>query len=604
LLNDLRFSVRSLTRTPVLTAALLATVAVGTGAHATVSAFLNGLLASHPAWTGDRRLVEVHWRDATGAFTGVPRERFDALRARSAAFETVAAFRQSHASATVGDAQVAVSLVQATADLWSLLPLPAIAAAGRPAGEPGVVIGDRFWRSALDGRAGMAGSEIRIDGRPYRVAAVAPEWLEGVYVGRSVDVWMPLLPDQATGSLHVLGRLRRGRTAADAQREVADGVTGPPPVAMRFMGIEPDAQIKLEELRRLLAAAALLVFVTAAANVAGFLLSRATRRSHETAARVALGATPRHLASQIGADSLVVSVAGGLLGALCAWWTAGALPALLYREDAARLHLAPDAAQIAATAAGYTAIMLLCALAPLAQVRTIGSMTILRRGEGVGMPVRGLRTVLAVTQMGVCVVLVIGAASVMQAFQDAVRTVRAATVGQPVIAVLESAAQYGRPDIGLEYFTGGPTSASSTSARRSVRWTPRPAWGRRRWSRRCRGDARRGRPTASSLPDRSWWKRRFGPRCRTARGSSRSRSSPDAGSAVPTAPDPAASRSSISRRQTAISAATRSAVRCVTPPAAGWTSSVSRSRSQGRHAKTIRSCTSTPVRRGRHRLRR
>lgn len=461
MLNDLRFSVRSLARTPVLTAALLATVAVGTGAHATVSAFVNGLLASHPAWAGDGRLVEVHWRDATGAFTGVPRERVAALLTGSAAFETVAAFRQSHASAAVGDAQVAVSLVQATPALWSLLPLPAGAVGS--AGGPGIVIGDRFWRSAFDGRPGMTGTEIRIDGRPYRVAAVAPEWLDGIYVGRSVDVWMPVLPEAATGTLHVLGRLRRGRTVADAQREVADGVAGPPPVAMAFMGIEPDAQIKLEELRRLLAAAAMLVFVTAAANVAGFLLSRATRRSHETAARVALGATPRHLASQIGADSLVVSVAGGLLGALCAWWTAAAVPALLYREDAAGLRLAPDAAQIAVTAAAYTVVMLLCGLAPLAQVRQIGSMTILRRGDGVGMPVRGLRTVLAVTQMGVCVVLVIGAASVMQAFRDAVRTVRAATVGQPIIAVLESAAQYGRPDVGLEYFREAKRAVDAAS---------------------------------------------------------------------------------------------------------------------------------------------
>jgi hypothetical protein len=77
LLNDLRYSVRSLARTPVLTVALLATVAVGTGAHATVSAFVNGLLTSHPAWARDARLVEVHWRDASGAFTGVPRERYE-----------------------------------------------------------------------------------------------------------------------------------------------------------------------------------------------------------------------------------------------------------------------------------------------------------------------------------------------------------------------------------------------------------------------------------------------------------------------------------------------------------------------------------------------
>jgi hypothetical protein len=464
LLNDLRYSVRSLARTPVLTAALLATVAVGTGAHATVSAFVNGLLTSHPAWARDARLVEVHWRDASGAFTGVPRERYETLRARSEAFDTVAAFRQSHASASLDAGRgVSVSLVRATPSLWNVLPLPAVAADPRAADAPGVVIGDRFWRSAFDARPDVTGTGIRIDGRPYRVAAVVPESFDGIYLGRSVDIWIPQPPDDITASVHVLGRLRRGRTVADAQGEAAAGVEGPAPVAMPFMGIEPDAQIKLEELRRLLAAAAMLVFVTAAANVAGFLLSRATRRSHETAARVALGATPRQLASQIAADSIVISVAGGLFGALVAWWIAGALPALLYREDAARLRLAADPAQIAATAGGYTAIMLVCALAPLAQIRKAGSMTVLRRGDGVGMPVRGLRTLLAVAQMGVCVVLVIGAASVMQAFRDAARTVRAATVGQPVIAVMESAAQYARPDVGLEYFREAKRAVDAAS---------------------------------------------------------------------------------------------------------------------------------------------
>ena len=451
LLHDLRYSTRSLARTPILTAALLATVAVGAGTHATVSAFLNGVFAGNPAWSGNRAVVGLHWRDDGGRFVPAPRERYDALRGRAASFEALAAFHESHASVTVGERQSWVSVVRATSNLWDVLPLPGAATPGSADAMPGVVIADRFWRSALDSRPDAVGAVIAIDGRSYRIAAVAPESLDGIYLGRSIDVWVPQLP--ADGAVDVIGRLRSGRTVADAQREAAGaGEAGPPPVALAFRGIEPDVQIKLDDLRRLLAGAAVLVFVTAAANVAGFLLSRATRRSHETAARVALGATPSQLASQVAADSLVISLAGGLLGALVAYWTASALPALLYTEDAARLQLAPDVAQIVSTAGGYTVVMMLCALAPLAQIRKVGAMTVLRRGDGIAMPVGRLRTALAVAQMGICVVLVIGAGLVVQGFREAVQTVRAASLGQPVIAVLEAAARYGRPDAGLAYF--------------------------------------------------------------------------------------------------------------------------------------------------------
>ncbi len=453
MVHDLRYSVRSLARTPLLTAALLTTVAVGAGTHAAVGSFLNGVFASNPAWRSDRGVVGVHWRDEAGRFVPMPRDRYDALRARTSVFAALAAFRESHASVRVADRETWVSALRATPALWDVLPLPAVAGPDGASGVPGVVISDRLWRSALDGRSDAAGTGIRIDGQPFRIAAVAPDWLDGIYLGRSVDVWVPMLPPDSAGAVEVLGRLAARRSLTDAQREAAAlGVARPGPVAMAFRGIEPEVQTKLDELSRLLTVAAVLVFVTAAANVAGFVLSRATRRSHETAARVALGATPSRLALQIAADSLVISLAGGALGALVAYWTASALPALLYTEDAARLQLAPDAGQIASTAAGYSAVMLLCALAPLAEIRRTGPMAVLRRGNGVAVPAGGLRTALAVTQMGVCVILVIGAALVTEGFREAVRTVRAATVGQPVIAVLDAAAQYGRPDQGFEYF--------------------------------------------------------------------------------------------------------------------------------------------------------
>src|SRR5262249_13825481 len=162
---------------------------------------------------------------------------------------------------------------------------------------------------------------------------------------------------------------------------------------------------------------------TAAATVAGFLLSRAARRAHETAARVALGATRARLAGQILADSVIISAAGGAFGAIVAWWSVSALPALLYVEDAERLRLAMNPPQVGVSAATYSLLMLVCALAPLAQVHRHGPMMVLRRSGGPLVESGGrLRSALVVAQMSASVVLVVGAALLFQGFRAALQS--------------------------------------------------------------------------------------------------------------------------------------------------------------------------------------
>src|SRR5688572_7948112 len=151
----------------------------------------------------------------------------------------------------------------------------------------------------------------------------------------------------------------------------------------------PDGQFKLQRLRTLLSWTRALVFLTATANVAGLLLSRSARRAHETAARAALGATERRLAGHIAADSVVVAIGGGLLGALVAYWTASAFPALLYSEDADRLRGSGEIWLVARASAAYGLTMMICALGPISQLRHQGPMTVLRRSSDVGGNVVG-----------------------------------------------------------------------------------------------------------------------------------------------------------------------------------------------------------------------
>ena len=460
-LRDLRYALRSLARSPGLTAALLATVAVGIGTHAAVGGFINGLLSHGLAIPDAKRLAAVYARDTEGRYEPVTWERYLTLQHSVSSFDSMAAFRESRGSVTLHGRSNWMTVARATPAIWDVVRIPA--ELGRIAfatgdGEPlaGVVIASRVWRNEFAAQPDVIGADAVVDGRPARIVGVAPDWFEGVYVGRNVDVWIAFDERDAASRRHagvgILGRLRDGRTVANAQEE-ASAAIGESALVLNYSGTEPEIQMKLAELKRVLGWAAALVFLTAAATVAGLLLSRAMRRSQETAARITLGATLMRLASMVVADSVVIAVGGGALGAVVAFWTASALPSRLYVEDAARLQFAPDARQIAVIAAGYSALMLVCALAPLVQIGRQGPMDVLRRTGGGGVTsMSWLRSLLVVAQMCICVVLVVGAALIFQAFRQSLHTVRADRLGEPIVVTLDASGGFSRPAAGQDYF--------------------------------------------------------------------------------------------------------------------------------------------------------
>ena len=236
---------------------------------------------------------------------------------------------------------------------------------------------------------------------------------------------------------------------------------------------------KMDRVERVVSWAVALVFITSAANVAGLLLSRAWKRSHETAARMAVGATQRHLAQQVLADSLVVSICGGLLGGLVGFWTAQAFPALLFSQDAGSCNSRPMRGRSCASAAMYSALMLICALAPLARIRHESTFTVLRR-SGAGQVTRAgsLRSGLVVAQMTVCAVLIFGTACLLQGFRQSLRTARAEHLGDPIVATLEASGGFAQPERGQEYFRVARGEAQQISALTSTVWVGTPPGGR------------------------------------------------------------------------------------------------------------------------------
>jgi predicted permease len=204
--------------------------------------------------------------------------------------------------------------------------------------EPLVVLSHRCWKQRFAADPGVVGSEIRLDDHPFTVIGVAPPSFVGTLVFSNPDCWVPVsmrsvlmpdapLDDRRIVTTMVFGRLSSGVTIDQARAEldgVARGLERDYPEANhnRGLGLLPIAQLtvpiyvrqRFMQVGGLLMGLVGLVLLIATANIANLLLARATARRHEMSVRLALGATRRHLAGLLTAESLVLSGCAGVLG--------------------------------------------------------------------------------------------------------------------------------------------------------------------------------------------------------------------------------------------------------------------------------------------------
>ncbi len=479
-LADLRYSARSLLRTPGLTLALLLTIALGIGSNAAVFGFIRGFVTRDLPIARIESVVTVFARDAKDAFGPVSYEQYLALGSQSSIFETLGAATESSRPAAIGDRLSVISVAAVTPAVARILGLD-------PA--DGVFLSRRAWGSEFDSKATVRGEVIRLDGRDLRVAGVAPEWLEGLYEGRDIDLWIPLEEpdlqrgDRTSRTLWVLGRLRSSVSVRHAQRAVPstpDGAAAA--VVLPYTGITPELAEGLMRIGMLLPVAAGLVFLVACANVAAFLLSRASARSHETSVRVAIGASRARLARQLLADSVLISIAGGALGLLLAFWTTSIIPALLFLEDAEHLVFSPDLAGIIVASTVCVVVTVVCGLVPLLEVRDDRPAGVLRReAAGPSNAMRRLRQGLVMAQMACCCLLVISTGLLMQGFRAALRTTAGSQLGQPLLATLQAGMGFGRQALGREYFQNAEKAVLSVPGITSVAWISTVPGGRPNW---------------------------------------------------------------------------------------------------------------------------
>jgi putative ABC transport system permease protein len=450
-LADLKYSARSFARAPGLSLALLFTIALGIGSNASVLGFVRGSVGRDLPIPGIDSMVSLFARDSEDAFGPVSYEDYLSLNAQRDAFALLGAARESQGTVEFRGRSSVMSVAAVTPDLAELLQLSL---------DDGIVVSHRVWQSEFAATSDVGAEPIRVDGVDTRVAGVAPDWLEGLYFGRTVDIWLPVSEaslherDRHSRTFWALGRLRPGVSADQAQAAVNSTRSGADALAvLRYTGMTAEASGGMARIGWLLRAAGGAVFFIACANVASFLLARASARAHETSVRVALGAGRGQLARGLLSDSVLISVAGGAFGMLLALWTTDIVPALFFEQDAERLVFAPDLLGTVTVAAVCVGIMIGCGLMPLFDLRHDDPAAVLQReNTGPSTAMRRLHAGLVIAQMACCSVLLVSTGLLLKGFRTALQTSAGHRLGEPILATAEARLRFSRPDLGLAYF--------------------------------------------------------------------------------------------------------------------------------------------------------
>ena len=434
--RDVIFALRSLRRAKGFAAAVVLTLALGIGANATMYAIINAVVL-HPV-RGVRdpaTLFELGEPMAYPAYRDLS-ERTPSLRLGAISERRIALGRGESADHTTG------ALV--SGNLFGIIGVSA--AIGRTldgrddvaGAAPTAVLTHEYWTRALGGDSSIVGRTVTVNGAPVTVVGIAAKNFRGLHLGPVPAVWLPihawssivpssqqnlLIESRSWDWLRVVGRVPSGASFDVAHRALTAGLAsidpGTPPFVIEQRARPRPAQAAALPTRAhdgvvrfiaVLAIVVTLVLLTACANIAGLMLSRAAYREREIGVRMALGAGRGRLLRQLLTEALVLATAGGIAGIGLFALIRGFLRRLTLPGGVEGGAVALDVdARLVVFGIAITLITgLLVGLVPALRASRADALSSLKGGVGRGSQQQRLRGVLVTAQVSVALVLLIG----------------------------------------------------------------------------------------------------------------------------------------------------------------------------------------------------
>lgn len=430
--RNIRYSVRLLLKKPASAAVVVLTLALGIGANTAVFAVINALLVRPLPYANSDRILYV-WESRLSDPSledSLSPHNFTDIRSLNRSFESYFAYQYTNATLTGNGQPESLTAVKASADFAAVLGVaPAIGRLfGKAEDTPGkdqvAVLSESLWRRRFGANPNIAGMVIPLDGVPCTVIGVMPSGF--AFPSPDVDVWMPLALDlsrfqRGTSFLTTIGKLKEGVTIHQAQSDLDSVVQQ---LKRQYPDdIESDFTLKAESLQEhlvgklerplmILYGAVLFVLLIACVNVANLMLGRSASRAKEMAVRTALGASRKSLLSLLLIEGVVLAFAGGILGLLLANWGVAILTSINPAAIPQGAKISMDASVLAFTLLLSVVTGVLFSLAPAWHTARAGLSRTLHensRSTTGSTSVRFLRSTLVVVEIGLSLVLLLGA---------------------------------------------------------------------------------------------------------------------------------------------------------------------------------------------------
>ena len=331
-LNEIRFALRVMRRTPVFSAAVILTVTLAIAATTSIFSVVNSVLLKPLPFREPAKLVQVAEKNDKLKLPvfGSSVLNFVSWREQSHSFDALAGVGYTSYTLTGSGEPEQFSGNTISPALIRVLGIPPLAGRGfnddeeKPGGPAVAMIGEGLWKRRFGADLGIVGRTIALNGAPTTVVGIAPRGLNLISGG---DIYTPLIVDPSkeirlSHTIQTFGRLKKGVSLQQAQAEM-DTVSrsmGQQYPEIRDWGIHLismfDTVIGPELKTRVLLLfwAVVLVLLVACANIANLLLARSAARQNEMGIRTAIGASRGQLVRQLLLESLLLSIVGGIFG--------------------------------------------------------------------------------------------------------------------------------------------------------------------------------------------------------------------------------------------------------------------------------------------------